>query len=77
MHPLMLITMKHLKISMCTQRKAQLHTNVIQRTLNSVFTLENDLLSTPTCMVNLNFLLLDQYVIILNSMYTYLDASVY
>ena len=77
MHSLMLITMKHLKISMCTQRKAQLHTNVIQCTLNSILALENDLLSTPTCMVNLTFLQLDQFVIILNSMCTYLDASVY
>ena len=60
MHPLMLITMKHLKISMCTQRKAQMCTNVIQRTLNSTLALKNDFLSIPTCIVNLTFLQLDQ-----------------
>ena len=45
---------------MCTQRKAQMRTNVIQRTLNSTLALENDLLNIPTCMVNLTFLQLDQ-----------------
>ena len=58
MHPLMLITMKHLITSICTQRKAQIYTNVIQRTLN--LAVENELLSNPTCMVNLTFLQLDQ-----------------
>ena len=52
--------MKHLVISICTQRKAQMHINVIQCTLNSTLAFENDLLSIPTCMVNLTFLQLDQ-----------------
>ena len=41
--------MKHLKIAMCTQRKAQMHTNVIQPTLNSTLDLDMHLLCQNNC----------------------------
>ena len=55
----MLAVIKHQKYFNVHARKVEKHTHVVQLTANHTLALENDLLNTSTCMVNLTYLQLD------------------
>ena len=55
----MLAVIKHQKYINVHATKVEKHTHVVQLTANHTLAVENDLLNTSTCMVNLTYLQLD------------------